>query len=96
MKTYLRKHVAHEIYMVLTHFKTLQPMMDKYGKKGNNNSKRITAIIHPVENVYKYSKCHFLNFCTVYNDGTTKVLMCLSGTIPVMFKGKDFYIACYQ
>ncbi|XP_053175656.1 tumor susceptibility gene 101 protein [Scomber japonicus] len=57
-KTYLRKHVAHEIYMVLTHFKTLQPMMDKY----------------------------------VYNDGTTKVLMCLSGTIPVMFKDQTYNI----
>ncbi|XP_034734981.1 tumor susceptibility gene 101 protein [Etheostoma cragini] len=28
----------------------------------------------------------------VYNDGTTKILMCLTGTIPVMFAEKTFNI----
>lgn len=54
MKTYFRKHVAHEIYVALTHFKNLQPMMDRYGKKQNNKSKPIT--LTPFFN--KYSKCH--------------------------------------
>ncbi|XP_044049832.1 tumor susceptibility gene 101 protein isoform X2 [Siniperca chuatsi] len=58
LKTYLRKHVAHEIYVALTHFKNLEPMMDKY----------------------------------VYNDGTTKDLMSLSGTIPVVFQDHTFNI----
>ncbi|XP_070687239.1 tumor susceptibility gene 101 protein [Pempheris klunzingeri] len=57
-KTYLRKHVAHEIYTALTHFKNLQPMMDTY----------------------------------VYNDGTTRELMSLTGTIRVMYKDKTFNI----
>ncbi|XP_035520925.1 tumor susceptibility gene 101 protein [Morone saxatilis] len=57
-KTYLRKYVAHEIYIALTHFKNLEPMMDKY----------------------------------VYNDGTTKDLMSLTGTIPVMFGDKTYNI----
>ncbi|XP_044213081.1 tumor susceptibility gene 101 protein [Thunnus albacares] len=57
-KTYLRKHVAHEIYVALTHFKYLEPMMDTY----------------------------------VYNDGTTKVLMSLTGTIPVMYADKTYNI----
>ncbi|KAM6926614.1 tumor susceptibility gene 101 protein [Lycodopsis pacificus] len=57
-KTYLRQHVAHEIYVALTHFQSLVPMMDTY----------------------------------VYNDGTTKNLMSLTGTIPVMFKDKTYNI----
>ncbi|XP_041794557.1 tumor susceptibility gene 101 protein [Chelmon rostratus] len=57
-KTYLRKHVAHEINVVLTHFTDLVPMMKKY----------------------------------VYNNGTTKDLMSLSGTIPVIFKDMNYNI----
>ncbi|XP_029009610.1 tumor susceptibility gene 101 protein [Betta splendens] len=57
-KTYLRKHVAHEIFVTITHFKNLVPMMDKY----------------------------------VYNDGSTKLLMSLSGTIPVTFTDKSYNI----
>uniref|UniRef100_A0A7N8XDC6 Zgc:123278 n=1 Tax=Mastacembelus armatus TaxID=205130 RepID=A0A7N8XDC6_9TELE len=57
-KTYIRKHVAQEINVALTHFKNLVPMMDKY----------------------------------VYNDGTTKNLMSLTGTIPVTFNGKTYNI----
>ncbi|XP_037621982.1 tumor susceptibility gene 101 protein [Sebastes umbrosus] len=57
-KTYFRKHVAHEICLALTHFKSLVPMMDRY----------------------------------VYNDGTTKDLMSLTGTIPVMFEDKTYNI----
>ncbi|KAK9516906.1 hypothetical protein VZT92_024814 [Zoarces viviparus] len=57
-KTYLRQHVAHEIYVALTHFQSLVPMMDKY----------------------------------VYNDGTMKNLMSLTGTIPVMFEDNTYNI----
>ncbi|KAK5867660.1 hypothetical protein PBY51_012129 [Eleginops maclovinus] len=57
-KTYLRKHVAHEIHVALTHFKNLVPLMDRY----------------------------------VYNDGTTKDLMSLTGTIPVMFEDQTYNI----
>uniref|UniRef100_A0A3B4V6R0 UEV domain-containing protein n=1 Tax=Seriola dumerili TaxID=41447 RepID=A0A3B4V6R0_SERDU len=57
-KAYVRKHVAHEIYVAMTHFKNLIPMMDKY----------------------------------VYNDGTTKDLMSLTGTIPVLFNDKTYNI----
>ncbi|XP_023271228.1 tumor susceptibility gene 101 protein-like [Seriola lalandi dorsalis] len=57
-KAYVRKHVAHEIYVAATHFKNLVPMMDKY----------------------------------VYNDGTTKDLMSLTGTIPVLFNDKTYNI----
>ncbi|KAL7402246.1 hypothetical protein ABVT39_011872 [Epinephelus coioides] len=57
-KTYLRKHVASEISMVLTHFKNLVPTMDRY----------------------------------VYNDGATKDLMSLTGTIPVMYSDKTYNI----
>ncbi|XP_031139205.1 tumor susceptibility gene 101 protein isoform X1 [Sander lucioperca] len=58
LKTYHRKHVAHEIYVALHHFKSLVPMMDRY----------------------------------VYNDGTTKNLMSLTGTIPVMFADETYNI----
>uniref|UniRef100_A0A8C3B1B2 Zgc:123278 n=1 Tax=Cyclopterus lumpus TaxID=8103 RepID=A0A8C3B1B2_CYCLU len=51
-------HVAHEIYVALTHFQSLVPMMDRY----------------------------------VYNDGTIKNLMSLTGTIPVTFKDKTYNI----
>ncbi|KAL3061812.1 hypothetical protein OYC64_009863 [Pagothenia borchgrevinki] len=57
-KTYPRKHVAHEIYDALTHFKSLVPLMDRY----------------------------------VYNDGTTKNLMSLTGTIPVMLEDQTYNI----
>ncbi|XP_071359601.1 tumor susceptibility gene 101 protein [Trachinotus anak] len=57
-KSYLRKHVAHEIYVATTHFKNLVPMMDKY----------------------------------VYNDGTAKALMSVTGTIPVLFTDKTYNI----
>nr|XP_046250014.1 tumor susceptibility gene 101 protein [Scatophagus argus] len=57
-KTYLRKNVAHDISVALTHFKNLAPMMDKY----------------------------------VYNDGTAKDLMSLTGTIPVMYRDKTYNI----
>nr|XP_057932172.1 tumor susceptibility gene 101 protein [Doryrhamphus excisus] len=57
-KTYLRKHVSHEIYVALLHFKSLSPIMDKY----------------------------------VYNDGTTKVLMSLTGTLPITFKEERYNI----
>ncbi|XP_018519866.1 tumor susceptibility gene 101 protein [Lates calcarifer] len=57
-KTFLRKHVAHEIYVTITYFKQLVPIMDKY----------------------------------VYNDGTTKDLMSLTGTIPVMINDKTYNI----
>lgn len=33
LKTYMRKHVAHEIYSALTHFKDLDAVMDRYGEK---------------------------------------------------------------
>ncbi|XP_075993603.1 tumor susceptibility gene 101 protein [Genypterus blacodes] len=58
MKTYLRKHVAEEIYIALTHFKHLEPLMDKY----------------------------------VFNDGTTKDLMSLSGTISTTYMDKSYNI----
>ncbi|XP_034541267.1 tumor susceptibility gene 101 protein [Notolabrus celidotus] len=57
-KAYLRKHVAHEISVAVTHFKHLVPVMDKY----------------------------------FYNDGTTKDLMSLTGTIPVKFEDETFNI----
>ncbi|AWP08714.1 putative tumor susceptibility 101 protein-like isoform 2 [Scophthalmus maximus] len=57
-KTYLRKHVAHEIYVAKTCFKNIEPMMDKY----------------------------------VYNDGTKKDLMSLTGTLPVMFDDETYNI----
>ncbi|KAF7661027.1 hypothetical protein LDENG_00271000 [Lucifuga dentata] len=57
-KTYLQKHVAQEIYVALTHFKNLVPVMNKY----------------------------------VFNDGTTKDLMSLSGTISVMYNAKNYNI----
>ncbi|XP_026221272.1 UEV domain-containing protein [Anabas testudineus] len=57
-RSYLRKHVAGEIYHAVTHFKNLVPIMDKY----------------------------------VYNDGTTKHLMSLTGTIPVMFTDNIYNI----
>ncbi|XP_040895166.1 tumor susceptibility gene 101 protein [Toxotes jaculatrix] len=57
-KTYLRKHVAHEIHVALAYFKNLMPTMDKY----------------------------------VYNDGTTKDLMSLTGTIPVIFNDQTYNI----
>lgn len=37
LKTYMRKHVAHEIYVALTHFKNLDAVMDRYGEKHNLN-----------------------------------------------------------
>uniref|UniRef100_A0A8D0AQ49 UEV domain-containing protein n=1 Tax=Sander lucioperca TaxID=283035 RepID=A0A8D0AQ49_SANLU len=61
-KTYHRKHVAHEIYVALHHFKSLVPMMDRY----------------------------------VYNDGTTKNLMSLTGTIPVMFADETHNLSEYD
>ncbi|XP_061577466.1 tumor susceptibility gene 101 protein [Cololabis saira] len=57
-KAYLRKYVAHEIYVALTFFKNLVPVMDRY----------------------------------VYNDGTTKDLMSLTGTIPVMISDANYNI----
>ncbi|XP_041652563.1 tumor susceptibility gene 101 protein [Cheilinus undulatus] len=57
-KTYLRKHVANEISVAVTHFKHLVPVMDKY----------------------------------VYNDGTTKDLMSLTGTIQVKYTDKSYNI----
>ncbi|XP_039987974.1 tumor susceptibility gene 101 protein [Xiphias gladius] len=57
-KTYLRKHVAHEIHVATTYFKNLVPRMDEY----------------------------------VYNDGTTKDLMSLTGTIPVLFRDKTYNV----
>ncbi|XP_038561747.1 tumor susceptibility gene 101 protein [Micropterus salmoides] len=57
-KTYHRKYVAHEINIALTHFKNLEPIMDKY----------------------------------VYKDGTTKDLMSLAGTIPVIFHDHTYNI----
>lgn len=38
LKTYVRKHVAQEIHVAVTHFKNLVPIMDKYGKEQNNRS----------------------------------------------------------
>ncbi|KAF0041322.1 hypothetical protein F2P81_007220 [Scophthalmus maximus] len=61
-KTYLRKHVAHEIYVAKTCFKNIEPMMDKY----------------------------------VYNDGTKKDLMSLTGTLPVMFDGNLHFVILFN
>lgn len=33
----MRKHVAHEMYVALTHFKNLDAVMDRYGEKHNLN-----------------------------------------------------------
>ncbi|XP_061891159.1 tumor susceptibility gene 101 protein-like [Entelurus aequoreus] len=57
-KTYLRKQVAHEIYVALIHFRSLSPVVNDY----------------------------------VYNDGTTKVLMSLTGTLPIFFKDVRYNI----
>ncbi|XP_041852147.1 tumor susceptibility gene 101 protein isoform X1 [Melanotaenia boesemani] len=59
-KKYLRRYVAHEIYVAITYFKNLVPVMDKY----------------------------------VYNDGTAKNLMSLTGTIPVMVSGNNGFALC--
>ncbi|XP_060892533.1 tumor susceptibility gene 101 protein [Labrus mixtus] len=57
-KTYLRKQVAQEISIALTHFQFLVPVMDKH----------------------------------VYNDGTSKDLMSLIGTIPIKCQDKTYNI----
>ncbi|KAG7521538.1 tumor susceptibility protein 101 protein-like [Solea senegalensis] len=57
-KTYLRKHVAHEVFVVMAHFRALVPTMDKY----------------------------------MYNDGTAKNLMSLTGTLPVVFKDQTYHM----
>uniref|UniRef100_A0A665URI5 UEV domain-containing protein n=1 Tax=Echeneis naucrates TaxID=173247 RepID=A0A665URI5_ECHNA len=57
-KTYIRKHVAHEIYVAISHFKDMVPKMDKY----------------------------------IYNDGTAKDLMSLTGTIPALFADNTYNI----
>lgn len=40
------------------------------------------------------NKTTIMLFCTAYNDGTRKVLMSLTGTIPIVFKGNalTFYM----
>uniref|UniRef100_A0A3B3V3W5 UEV domain-containing protein n=1 Tax=Poecilia latipinna TaxID=48699 RepID=A0A3B3V3W5_9TELE len=54
-RAYQRKHVAHQIYVSMSYFKNLMPVVDEY----------------------------------VYKDGTTKSLMSLTGTIPVVFSGNS-------
>lgn len=58
--------------------------MDKYGKKINLQycgTCRNSALFDPL--------FLFFVFLTVYNDGTTKDLMSLTGTIPVIFEGNN-------
>ncbi|XP_029952797.1 tumor susceptibility gene 101 protein [Salarias fasciatus] len=57
-RAYLRRHVAHEIFLAIAYFKDLVPTMEEY----------------------------------IYNDGTSKNLMSLKGTIPVMITGKTYNI----
>ncbi|KAK5618967.1 hypothetical protein CRENBAI_006047 [Crenichthys baileyi] len=57
-RAYLRKYVAHHIYVAITYFKSLVPAMKEY----------------------------------VYKDGTTKNLMSLTGTIPVVFSDQTYNI----
>uniref|UniRef100_A0A8C5EPL1 Tumor susceptibility gene 101 protein-like n=1 Tax=Gouania willdenowi TaxID=441366 RepID=A0A8C5EPL1_GOUWI len=57
-KAYRRKHVAHEVSVALSFFKSLVPVMDEY----------------------------------VYNDGTKKKLMCLTGTVPIVYSDKTYNI----
>ncbi|XP_062246884.1 tumor susceptibility gene 101 protein isoform X1 [Platichthys flesus] len=57
-KNYLRKHVAHDIFVATTNFKWLVPRMDEF----------------------------------VYNDGSIKDLMSLTGTLPVEFNDASYNI----
>lgn len=61
-----------------------------YGAKITSNN----LLLKHVENISKCSKWYshsFIIFFIVYNDGTTKDLMSLSGTIPIMFNGNNDY-----
>lgn len=83
VQTYLRTFVAQEINAALSHFKSLKPIMDKYGKTYSMCAQNSVDSDH---NVVMFT----LSFnCAVYNDGTTKDLMCLSGTISVMYNGNN-------
>lgn len=95
LKVYLRNHVAHEIYTALTHFKKLEPVMDLYGRNKTKSSQSVPEIVDVNETVF--SSSFFIFVFTVYNDGTKKNLMSLTGTIPVLYDGKNdfaFFMLC--
>ena len=88
--------MAHDIYTALTHFNRLEPVVDLYGKNKTKSSQSVPELVEVNETVFSSSFFYLLLF-TVYNDGTKKNLMSLTGTIPVLYDGKNdftFFIQC--
>lgn len=80
-----------EITNVISQYKDLKPVMDAYGKYGS------TAGLIPVifshvryENLQstKITCFVYYYFISVFNDGSTRDLMSLTGTVPVSYRGE--------
>ncbi|XP_068168252.1 tumor susceptibility gene 101 protein [Antennarius striatus] len=83
-KTYLRKHVASDIYIALTYFKNLEPVMDKYvyNDGTTNYLMSLTGTIPVVYETYDVPLClwieesypHTAPICYVRHTKETEVL----------------------
>lgn len=54
LKAYLRKYVANQIYVSMSYFKNLVPVMDEYGMRQNNDSNFLSVLtlwIHTPEEI---------------------------------------------
>ena len=88
-----RDLTVREITNVISQYKDLKPVMDAYGK--SNNTGCLSCILYD---------CLMLNLLltlgcscvSVFNDGSTRDLMSLTGTVPVSYRGKEHYSSFLQ
>lgn len=88
-----RDLTVREITNVISQYKDLKPLMDAYGKSSYTELMVLCGYIlyaHMMANIYiVFVNRHVIFFYLVFNDGSTRDLLSLTGTVPVSYRGKE-------
>jgi len=84
-----KEMTVREITNVISQYKDLKPVMDAYGKFYNTSVQFWDCYVYVIRCMLM--EWHTSACVSVFNDGSTRDLMSLTGTVPVSYRGKDFF-----
>lgn len=98
-----RDLTVREITNVISQYKDLKPVMDAYGKLNDTDLLSLLSCLSYIfyayiwwyiSNLFCFWHENFL-FFLVFNDGSSRDLMSLTGTVPVSYRGKECFSDFY-